>query len=76
MSLHHSEETHTALLARVEAATGRDIKEWLQTVEDGPTFTRLDERVHWLQDEHALPHGHATAIAHEYDKARAARRVS
>ena len=76
MSLHHSEETHAALLARVAAASGRDVREWLQIVEDGPAFTRVDERVHWLQDEHELPHGYATAIAHEFDKARAARRVS
>ena len=76
MSMHHSEETHAALLARVESVTGRSVKEWLQVVEDGPAFTRLEERVHWLQDDHGLSHGHACAIAHEYDLARAARRVS
>jgi hypothetical protein len=76
MSLNHSEETHTALLARVASTSGREVREWLQIVEDGPTFTRLEDRVHWLQDDYSLPHGHATAIAHEYDKVRAARRVS
>jgi Domain of unknown function (DUF4287) len=76
VSTHHSEETHAALLARVGPATGRDVKEWLQIVKDGPAFTRYEERVHWLQDEHGLAHGYATAVAHEYDKARAARRVS
>jgi hypothetical protein len=76
MSLHHSEQTHAALLARVASSSGKDVKEWLQIVQDGPAFTRLDERVHWLQDEHELPHGYATAIAHEFDMARAARRVS
>jgi hypothetical protein len=76
MTLHHSEETHANLVARVPSATGRELKEWYTVMEDGPSFTRFEERVHWLQDEHELSHGYATAIVHEYDKARAARRVS
>jgi hypothetical protein len=76
MTLHHSEETHANLLARLPTATGRGVKEWFQVVEEGPSFTRFDERVHWLQDEHGMPHGYATAIVHEYDKKRAARRTS
>jgi hypothetical protein len=76
MTLHHSEETHANLLARLPAATGREVKEWFQAVEEGPSFARFDERVHWLQDEHSIPHGYATAIVHEYDKQRAARRTS
>ena len=30
----------------------------------------FDERVTWLQDEHALPHGYASAIVHEHDVRR------
>jgi hypothetical protein len=30
--------------------------------------------VNWLRDEHNLSHGHATAIVHEHDKRRGARR--
>jgi hypothetical protein len=75
MTLHHSEETHSNLLARVPEATGRELKEWYRLIEDGPSFTRFDERVRWLQDEYAVSHGVATAIVHEYDKERAARRT-
>jgi Domain of unknown function (DUF4287) len=75
MTLHHSEETHANLVARVPSATGRELKEWYAVMEAGPSFTRFEERVHWLQAEHALSHGYATAIVHEYDKTRAARRV-
>ena len=74
MAVHHSEETHANLLARVPQATGREVKEWFIVIEDGPSLTRFDERVHWLQDEHELPHGMAVAIVHEYDRQRAARR--
>ena len=73
MTLHHSEETHQLLVDRIPEATGRSMTEWFQVVEDGPSFSRFDEKVHWLQDEHDLAHGYATAIVHEYDKKRAAR---
>ena len=76
MTLHHSDETHAALLARVPEATGRDVREWLRVIADGPAFTRSDERAHWLQDEFELSHGGAKALAHEYDLQRAARRSS
>jgi hypothetical protein len=72
--LHHSEETHTELLARVPQHTGRAMSEWFETVENGPSLVRFDERVNWLRDEHDLPHGYATAIIHEHDKQRLARR--
>jgi hypothetical protein len=75
MGVHHSEETHANLLARVPQATGRDLRQWFTTIEEGPSFTRFEERVHWLQDECELPHGIATAIVHEYDVQRAARRA-
>ena len=76
MGVHHSEETHANLVARVPQATGRDMKTWFHVVEDGPSFTRFEERVHWLQDEHSISHGMAVAIVHEYDMQRAARRSS
>ena len=73
MSLHHSEETHQNLVARIPRATGRDLPEWFKALDAGPAFLRFDERVNWLRDEHGLAHGHATAIIHEHDKQRAAR---
>jgi hypothetical protein len=73
MSLHHSEETHQNLVARVYAVTGRDLPEWFRAMDDGPAFLRFDDKVNWLRQEHGLPHGHATAIVHEHDKLRAAR---
>lgn len=73
MSLHHSEETHQLLLARVPEATGRALAEWFRAIEDGPGLLRFDERVNWLRQEHDLPHGYATAIIHEHDRHRAAR---
>ncbi len=76
MSVHHSDETYGKLVARLPEATGRNVKEWCQIVEDGPSMSRPDDRIHWLQDEYELPHSYAKAIVHEYDMARAARRVS
>ena len=73
MSLNHSDETHRNLLARVPGVTGRQIPEWFQALEAGPSFLRFDDRVRWLRDEHGLAHGHATAIVHEHDLRRAAR---
>jgi Domain of unknown function (DUF4287) len=75
MTLHHSEETHRQLLERIPAATGKAVKDWFELVGAGPALTRFEERVNWLRDEHQLPHGYATAIIHELDKVRAARRV-
>ncbi len=76
MSVHHSDETYANLVARLPEATGRDIKEWCREVEAGPSMSRPEDRVHWLQDEHGLPHAYAKAIVHECDMQRAARRVS
>ena len=73
MSLHHSEETHQNLVARIPQATGRDLPEWFKALDAGPAFLRFEEKVYWLRDEHGLAHGHATAIIHEHDKQRAAR---
>jgi Domain of unknown function (DUF4287) len=76
MSLHHSEETHRNLVARIPQATGRDLPEWFKALDAGPAFLRFDERVNWLRAEHGIAHGHATAIIHEHDKFRAARSFS
>ena len=74
-SLHHSEQTHANLVAKVPEATGRNMDEWFELVQAGPALTRFEERVHWLQDEYEIPHSYATAVVHEFDKMRAARRV-
>lgn len=76
MSLHHSEETHRNLLARIPAATGRDVSTWLQLVDAGPSLPRCEERANWLRTEHNLPRAYASAIAHEFDLKRAARAFS
>jgi hypothetical protein len=73
MSLHHSEETHQNLVARIPSVTGRELPEWFRTMEDGPAFLRFDDKVNWLRDEHGIAHGHATAIVHEHDLRRAQR---
>jgi hypothetical protein len=74
MSLHHSEDTHQSLLARVPDVTGQHLDAWFHALDDGPGLVRFDERVNWLRDEHELPHGYATAIVHEHDRRRAAAR--
>ena len=76
MTLHHSEDTHRLLVERIPAATGKPLAEWFGVLEDGPALSRFDERVSWLRSEHTLSHGQATAIVHEYDKVRAARKLS
>ncbi|WP_394431452.1 DUF4287 domain-containing protein [Streptomyces sp. SGAir0957] len=67
-------ETHRNLLARIPHCTGREVSDWLRTVEEGPCFLRFEEKVSWLRGEHDLAYGHAKAIIHEYDLRRAARR--
>jgi hypothetical protein len=73
--MHHSEETHQQLLERVPSATGKDLKEWFSALEAGPALSRFDDKVNWLRDEFAIAHGHASAIVHEHDKVRAARKL-
>ena len=75
MTLHHSEETHQQLVAKVPAATGREFKEWFTVLENGPSLS-FDDKVNWLRDEFDISHGHSTAIVHEYYLAKAARRTS
>ncbi|MFD3947816.1 DUF4287 domain-containing protein [Streptomyces sp. NPDC058579] len=75
MSHVFSEETHRNLLARIPRCTGREVSDWLRTVEEGPSLVRFEEKVSWLRGEHDLAYGHAKAIIHEYDLRRAARRL-
>jgi hypothetical protein len=70
MSNVHSEETHKSLLARVPDVTGRQLPQWFEAIDNGPSFLRVDERVNWLQDEHEIPHGYASAIVHEHERRR------
>ncbi|MFD7922335.1 DUF4287 domain-containing protein [Streptomyces sp. NPDC059740] len=74
MSQPISEETHHNLIARVPQCTGREVSDWIRTIDEGPSFSRFDEKVRWLRGEHNLSHGHAKALVHEYDLRRAARR--
>ncbi len=76
MTLHHSEDTHRQLVERIPTATGKELSEWYTVLEDGPALSRFDERVTWLRSEYDLSHGQATAIVHEYDKVRAARKLT
>lgn len=66
----HSEETHQTLLARIPEVTGRQLPQWFEAIDQGPSLLRVDERVNWLADEHGLSHGYARAIVHEHDKRR------
>ena len=70
MSQIHSEETHQSLLARIPAVTGRQLPQWFEALERGPSLLRFDERVNWLADEHGISHGYARAIVHEHERRR------
>ena len=70
MSLHHSLETHQNLLQRIPEVTGRHLPHWFETIENGPALLRFEERVNWLNDEHDLPYGYATALVYEHDQQR------
>lgn len=76
MSQIFSEETHRNLISRIPQCTGREVGDWLRTVDDGPAFLRFDEKVNWLRSEHDLSYGHAKAIIHEHDLRRAARNLA
>ena len=73
LSLFHSPEMHKNLIARIPTVTGRDLREWFRSLENGPAFLRCTERAHWLADEHGLTHGYASAIVHEYEIQRSIR---
>lgn len=73
--IRHSEQTHQQLVERLPSVTGRDLKEWIKALDEGPAFSRFDEKVNWLRDEHNISHGFATAIVHEADMARAHRKL-
>ncbi|MCQ8192409.1 DUF4287 domain-containing protein [Streptomyces rugosispiralis] len=75
MSQIFSDETHRNLLSRIPQCTGREVAEWLRTVDEGPAFFRFEEKVSWLRGEHQLAYGHAKAIIHEHDLRRAARKL-
>lgn len=70
MTVYHSEETHRNLVERIPQVTGRGLSEWFHEIEQGPSFSRLDERVSWLRDDYQLPHGYASAIVREHEKHR------
>ncbi|MBF6124097.1 DUF4287 domain-containing protein [Nocardia brasiliensis] len=46
----------------IEAKYGRTIDEWLSTIRDSG-ITAHKALVEWLKSEHAMGHGHATALA-------------
>lgn len=68
--MHQSAHTHQQLIDRVEQVTGKPLKAWLQTLEDGPSFTRTNERAAWLRDEYNLAPGFAEAIVLEHELKR------
>ncbi|GLZ10054.1 hypothetical protein Acsp04_02890 [Actinomadura sp. NBRC 104425] len=73
MSLNHSPETHSKLLARIPAVTGRDLPEWFTAIENGPSFLRCEERCNWLVEEHGISYGYAAALVREHERTRRAR---
>jgi len=73
MSLHHSAETHSSLVARIPDVTGRALPAWFECLDNGPTLVRFEERVTWLRTEHDLSHGYAVAIVQEHDRRRVTR---
>ncbi|MFF3215164.1 DUF4287 domain-containing protein [Streptomyces sp. NPDC002886] len=74
MSVEFSEQTHRNMIDRIPRSTGRELSDWLRTVEDGPSLVRFEEKVSWLLGAHELSYGQAKAIIHEHDLRRAARK--
>lgn len=74
MSVEFSEQTHRNMIDRIPRATGRELSDWLRTVDDGPSLVRFEEKVSWLLGAHELSYGQAKAIIHEHDLRRAARK--
>ena len=70
MSLSHSPNLHSSLIARIPAVTGLSLTEWFHRLESGPPFLRREERAHWLADEAGISNGYAYAIVHEYEMRR------
>ncbi len=76
MSQIFSEETHRNLLDRIPHCTGREVSDYLRTLDEGPALLRFEEKVDWLRREYeGLSYGQAKALVHEYDLRRAARKL-
>ena len=61
MSHVFSEETHRNLLSRIPHCTGREISDWLRTVDEGPASSASTRRSAGCASEHDLAYGHAKA---------------
>src|SRR5262249_11706116 len=70
LSLTHSPNLHSSLIARIPVVTGRDLAEWFHRLEAGPAFFRREERAHWLAGDARISCGYAPPIVHEYEKRR------
>ncbi len=70
LSLTHSPNLHSSLIARIPVVTGRELAEWFHRLETGPAFQRCDERAHRLADDAGISNGYAHAIVHEYEMRR------
>ena len=70
LSLIHSPNLHSSLIARIPVVTGHALDEWFHRLESGPAFLRREERAHWLADEGGISCGYAYAIVHEYEMRR------
>jgi uncharacterized protein DUF4287 len=70
LSLIHSPNLHSSLIARIPVVTGRALDEWFHRLESGPAFLRREERAHWLADDAGISCGYAYAIVHEYEMRR------
>ncbi|CAM5647299.1 hypothetical protein SHIRM173S_03793 [Streptomyces hirsutus] len=61
-----SEETHRNMLARIPHCTGREVSDWLRTVEEeGPLPLPLRGEGQLAPPRYDLAYGHAKAIVHE-----------
>ncbi|MCB5179070.1 DUF4287 domain-containing protein [Streptomyces antimicrobicus] len=75
MSVEFSEQTHRNMIDRIPLTTGRDLSDWLRTVDEGPSLVRFEEKLSWLRGAYELSYGQAKAIIHEHGLRRAARRL-
>jgi len=58
LSLTHSPNLHSSLIARIPVVTGHALDEWFHRLESGPAFLRREERAHWLADEAGISCGY------------------
>ena len=70
LSLTHSPNLHSSLIARIPVTTGRTLAEWFHRIEAGPAFLRREEQAQLAGRRRLYLLVATPTIVHEYEMRR------